>query len=282
MFDGSVRQPIDAADVDACLAAIPDQSGCRHRDLLPAQLRQQRARAACAGARRGRPAGLFRMHIVRRVAAVPRGRTLRHHGAERLYRSAHATLSGYAERGVARPILFARPVHHDLKRRRFHLRTGEATARLHRAVRPSGRRRGLGPIGRAARISEFNYLRHGRHQHRRLPDRAVAHPGDRSAAHRRLCQSHAADRDQRGRRRRRFDRMAGARRHAHGRPAQCRRRTGTRLLSPRRNRTHGDRRQSGTESIIAGRAARRSYRARSESRHRGGGRGWAWRSGSTR
>ena len=26
MFDGSVRQPIDAADVDACLAAIPDQS----------------------------------------------------------------------------------------------------------------------------------------------------------------------------------------------------------------------------------------------------------------
>ena len=64
-----------------------------------------------------------------------------------------------------------------------------------------------GPSGSAARRTESDHLRHGRHQHRCVSDRASARVGDERTARRGLCQPHAADRDQRSGRRRWLDRL---------------------------------------------------------------------------
>ena len=142
-----------------------------------------------------------------------------------------------------------------------------APCRRRRAVRP-GRRRRRQPLRHAvAGQRQPDPVRHGRHQHRHLPDRRWRAGAGQRPRHRRPSSRAEQPRHRQPRRRRRIDRPRRCRRHPACRSAERRRGAGSRVLRPRRQRGDGDRCQSGTR-LSRSRAFPRRQRASSMPRRR--------------
>ena len=141
---------------------------------------------------------------------------------------------------------------------RRHLRLGcrERAARVHGRVRPGCRRDRIRVSRRDARSPGHPLLRHGRHDGQGRADPGRATVGDEGLQRRRsrgsgdrrdvalgLSRADARRRPRRDRGRRWLDRLGRLGRAPARRASERRRRSGAGVLSPRRRRAHGDRRE---------------------------------------
>ena len=253
---GHEIEPLDMASLGA--DPCRDRGGGRvPPPRRPARRPRARGRRGAGGRRVGR-------HLLGgRVAPDARVRAGRHDGGERLPSpgvSGVPTGSGRRRRRGAR---------HDLRRWARADRPGRrppCRAPAQRAGRwcPGGvgDRRGLRPPGR-------HQLRHGWHQHRRLPRPRRRAGAGRRAERRRAPDPPAQPRRPHDRRRRRLHRPARPGRRARRRATERRRPARAGVLRPRRHRAHRHRREPGRRTDPGRRRAARHRPARPR-RGRGG------------
>ena len=210
--------------------------------LLPALPRLSGARAA-GGRTPPRRHGQPGRHpdLVRGLSGVSRIRAVLDGGAERRALDSDERLSRpLHDRGYG-------PRHHpraDSEPERRRLDVGQHDPRLPDplgTLRAGRRRARRGLSGADGRLSQRDHPRRRRHQRRRQPAvEGRADPGEQPPA-RRLSAQAPDPRRQRGRRRRRFDRLDRSGRVAQGRAGERRRETGPGLLRPGRRGCHGHR-----------------------------------------
>ena len=285
--DGSVVRPLDETEVDAI--AEPAGGGGRRGggDLLPALLRQSRARED--DARRSSPSGFPTATVTTSAEVLPEFReyerfsttALNAYVAPRMRRYLGDLRGKLEEAGMSAPLAIMTSNGGSLPAPRV-----EAMPVLSMlSGTGSGRDRGR-PCRVCGRLSRSHHVRHGRHVDRRVPGarRHVRH--DDGRPRRRVSDQDPADRHQFDRRRRGQHRRARHRRLSHGRSAIGRRGARPRLLRPRRHRADHHRRQRGAGTPRRRPAARRRDRARprgSAGRHHGTGArrsasvAWRWR-----
>ena len=234
--------------------------------MLPARLRQSRARAHRRRNDQEGDAGRVPVAVARHPARVSRVRADVDHGGERLYRAEGRRLCEGPEVEPRRHRLQGRSVDHALERRRDDAGGRDRAAGGDDGVRAGRRHHCVGAGRPGARLSERHLVRHGRHHRQGEPDPRRRAYARARLLRRRLCQrpsgDAADDRRGRGRRRRRLDRLARRHRRAQGRPAERGRRSRPDLLSRRRHRADHHRRQRGARPARSGQFPRRHDEAR--------------------
>ena len=241
--DGRVEIALDRGSLDDS-HRHPEAAGRGgRRHLLPAQLARRNPRACHGGGRARRHARRLRRALGRRAAADQGVRPPLHDRRQRLRRPGAGALPdptrGTAARGRARG---ASP-HHPVAWRRGDHRRGGAAGGRRRAFRSGGRRRRQPVCGPAAGPRRPHPVRHGRHLHGHLPRGRRRGCHRLGPAHRRPARGPAKPGHRQHRGRRRLNCARRRQRRAARRARERRRATGTRLLWPRRHRSHRYRRQ---------------------------------------
>ena len=217
----------------------------------------------------GRLSGHVPVDLVAGAAGVPRIRAALDHGAERLSAAGDRPLSRrFPERRRASRAE-GRARHQPVVRRADVGRARAPHADPHRAVGAGGGRGRRDPHGAALGRRRRHFARHGRHQRGRRADAQLHRRHDLQQMDRGLSGAARLDGHQRGRRRRRLDRVVRPRRADENGPAERGRAAGPGLLRARRHRGHGHRREPRARAVVAERPARRRHGARRKPRAQG-------------
>ena len=151
-------------------SVLQGEEGRSGRDLLHACLRQSGARGARPRARERSSGPRSICAPRRRARRVPRVRALRDRDGEREPDAGHGPLSRALRAGVAALGITRAP--RVMQSNGGAVSPGAVRKRAgqHVLLRARGRRHRQRRAGRAARAPEPDHLRHGRHEHRRVPD----------------------------------------------------------------------------------------------------------------
>ena len=259
LADGTVETPLDVEDIRRRLVpalkagAYEAVAICLLNAFVNPVARDGAARAAGRGAARS-----ARHHLLRHHARVPRIRARLDDHAVGLRPAGHRPLHR-ALPAAARRSRLPRPLLGDAIERRPPAGGSHARQRHQCAAVGSGGGRGRRRApGRPLGLRQSRHARHRRHLDGRMRGDGRRAAADAGVSARRAADPHSAPRHQYDRRRRRLDRMGRRGRHAARRSALGRRRSGSRLLRPRRHRADPHRRacraRHGAPRGIPGRA----------------------------